>query len=67
MREVAQTVADAGLEPLLSRAIAERQDWAAVRGQAIGADLAPNLAALLDQVDGAADDAALIRPTPSTR
>ena len=29
MREVAQTVADAGLEPWMSRACAERQDWAA--------------------------------------
>ncbi|MCJ9427761.1 NAD(P)-dependent oxidoreductase [Kordiimonas marina] len=29
MREVAKTVADAGLEPLLSAATAERQDWSA--------------------------------------
>lgn len=32
MREVARTVSDAGLEPLLSSAIAQRQDWAADRG-----------------------------------
>jgi 3-hydroxyisobutyrate dehydrogenase-like beta-hydroxyacid dehydrogenase len=32
MREVASTVEDAGLEPLLSRAIVERQDWAWRRG-----------------------------------
>ncbi|MFC4347108.1 DUF1932 domain-containing protein [Kordiimonas lipolytica] len=29
MREVAKTVADAGMEPLLSDAIAKRQDWSA--------------------------------------
>ncbi len=34
MREVARTVADAGLEPLLAAAIARRQDWAA--DQALG-------------------------------
>lgn len=32
MREVAQTVADAGIEPWMSRACAERQDWAASFG-----------------------------------
>ncbi|SHI71647.1 3-hydroxyisobutyrate dehydrogenase [Roseomonas rosea] len=33
MREVSRTVDEAGVEPLLSRAIAERQDWAAARGR----------------------------------
>ncbi|MBP0495386.1 NAD(P)-dependent oxidoreductase [Roseomonas indoligenes] len=33
VREVARTVQEAGLEPMLSRAIAERQDWAAGRGR----------------------------------
>jgi 3-hydroxyisobutyrate dehydrogenase-like beta-hydroxyacid dehydrogenase len=37
MREVARTVEDAGVEPLLSRAIAERQDWAWRRGAEMGA------------------------------
>ena len=38
MREVARTVDEAGVEPLLSRAIAERQDWAWQRGRDMGAD-----------------------------
>ena len=33
VREVARTVAEAGMEPRMSRAIAEHQDWAAVQGQ----------------------------------
>ncbi len=49
MREVARTVDDAGVEPLLSRAIAERQDWAWRRGAEMGAARnAPDLEALLD-------------------
>lgn len=58
MREVARTVDEAGVEPLLSRAIAERQDWAAARGREMGgAALATtDLDALL------ADLAATIRP-----
>ena len=49
MREVARTVEDAGVEPLLSRAIAERQDWAWRRGDEMGAACnAPGLDALLD-------------------
>jgi 3-hydroxyisobutyrate dehydrogenase-like beta-hydroxyacid dehydrogenase len=36
MREVARTVEEAGIAPLASRAIAERQDWAAVQGRAMG-------------------------------
>ncbi len=42
MREVAKTVADTGCEPLMSLAIAERQDWAAGIGRAMekpGADI----------------------------
>ena len=34
---VARTVEEAGIEPLLSRSIAERQDWAWARGQEMGA------------------------------
>ena len=49
MREVARTVEDAGLEPLLSRAIAERQDWAWRQGAAMGeARNLPTLEPLLD-------------------
>ncbi|HMA49645.1 MAG TPA: DUF1932 domain-containing protein, partial [Magnetospirillaceae bacterium] len=47
MREVAQTVADAGLTPLLSSATAERQDWAASRKKALEAE---TLADLLDRL-----------------
>ena len=36
MHEVARTVEDAGIEPLLSRAIVERQDWAWRRGFEMG-------------------------------
>jgi 3-hydroxyisobutyrate dehydrogenase-like beta-hydroxyacid dehydrogenase len=43
MREVAQTVADAGLTPLLSSATAERQDWAAARKSALDAETLPDL------------------------
>ncbi len=35
MREVARTVAEAGLAPLLSAATAERQDWTAARSDAL--------------------------------
>ena len=49
MREVARTVEDAGIEPLLSRAIAERQDWAWRRGAEMGqARNLPELGKLLD-------------------
>lgn len=43
MREVAQTVSDAGLTPLLSSATAERQDWAAARKQALEAETLPDM------------------------
>jgi 3-hydroxyisobutyrate dehydrogenase len=49
MREVARTVEDAGVEPMLSRAITERQDWAWRRGAEMGAARnLPELAPLLD-------------------
>lgn len=49
MREVARTVEDAGVEPLLCRAIAERQDWAWRRGAEMGAARnAPKLDTMLD-------------------
>lgn len=51
MREAARTVHDAGVDPLLSRSIAERQDWAAAYRYASGE---PNLAAMLDALRGAA-------------
>ncbi|MDJ0391168.1 DUF1932 domain-containing protein [Roseomonas sp. E05] len=38
MREVARTVQEAGVDPLLSAPIAERQDWAAARGREMGAE-----------------------------
>jgi 3-hydroxyisobutyrate dehydrogenase-like beta-hydroxyacid dehydrogenase len=47
MREVAKTVAEAGVAPLMSRAAAERQDWAATHHSALSAD---SLAALLDSI-----------------
>jgi 3-hydroxyisobutyrate dehydrogenase-like beta-hydroxyacid dehydrogenase len=51
MREVARTVADAGVEPLMSDATVERQDWAWRRGVEIGeARDAPDLDALLEAV-----------------
>ncbi len=50
MREVARTVQEAGLEPWMSRAAAERQDWAWAQGQALGpgAAEAPDLDGMLD-------------------
>ena len=38
MREVARTVGEAGVEPMLSRAITERQDWAWRRGREMSPD-----------------------------
>lgn len=49
MREVERTVEDAGIEPLLSHAIAERQDWAWRRGAEMGA--ARNLPVLEELLD----------------
>lgn len=46
MREAALTVAEAGVEPLMCRAIVERQDWAAAHRKA----LSPELAGMLDTI-----------------
>ena len=46
MREAARTVEEAGLEPLMSRAVAERQDWAGARHAALAPDLNALLASL---------------------
>ncbi|WP_368414675.1 DUF1932 domain-containing protein [Falsiroseomonas sp.] len=52
VREVAQTVAEAGLEPMQSPATALRQDWAADRGAELPAEIleTKDLATLLDAV-----------------
>jgi 3-hydroxyisobutyrate dehydrogenase-like beta-hydroxyacid dehydrogenase len=47
MREAARTVAEAEVEPLMSRSIAARQDWAATRRSALAED---DLGALLDAI-----------------
>jgi len=52
MREVAKTVAEAGVSPLMSGAAAERQDWAAHHKSALAHE---GLAALLDHVLGQID------------
>ena len=55
MREVATTVAQAGLEPLMASAIAERQQWLADLRVAAGFEGAvpPTLQALLPAIDAA--------------
>lgn len=45
MREVAKTVADAGLAPLMSAACAERQDWLGIRARET---MSPDLRVMLD-------------------
>ncbi len=47
MREVAHTVRDAGVEPLMSSATAKRQDWAAHYKSALSE---PGLGELLDRI-----------------
>lgn len=47
MREVAATVREAGLEPLMSSATAERQDWAAAHKSALANQ---QLSAILDRI-----------------
>lgn len=47
MREVAETVRDAGLVPLMSTACAERQDWTAAHKSALAAS---DLDAMLDEI-----------------
>jgi 3-hydroxyisobutyrate dehydrogenase len=56
VREVARTVEEAGIAPLMARAIALRQDWAADQGEAIGdkAIAEDELESLLDRVLSAA-------------
>jgi hypothetical protein len=50
MREVAQTVAEAGLEPHMSAASAQRQDWAAAFREATSIEeLEPMLDAVLSR------------------
>lgn len=51
MREVARTVGEAGVEPMLSRAIAERQDWAWQHGRAMARE-ALGSTDLLEVLDG---------------
>ncbi|NNM71475.1 DUF1932 domain-containing protein [Enterovirga aerilata] len=60
MREVAMAVREAGIEPLLSSATAERQDWAAAKGRGIGREAlrTESLAALLDALLALGEDAA---------
>jgi hypothetical protein len=55
MREVATTVAQAGLEPLMASAIAERRQWLADLRVAAGFEGAvpPTLQALLPAIDAA--------------
>src|SRR4051812_1396711 len=51
MREAAVTVQDAGIEPLMSRAIAQRQDWAAAAAKSLPVGWAEeDLFSLLDDV-----------------
>lgn len=54
MAEVAKTVTDAGVEPLMSRAVVQRQDWAWRQGAAMGDGRnAPALEPLLDALTDA--------------
>ena len=55
MREVARTVSDAGVDPILSLPIAERQAWSFKRGQVIGKDaiMGDDLGQLLDAITAA--------------
>jgi 3-hydroxyisobutyrate dehydrogenase-like beta-hydroxyacid dehydrogenase len=50
MREAARTVEEAGVAGLMSRAIAERQDWAAAHRDAISPDLAAMLDAIIEDM-----------------
>jgi hypothetical protein len=66
MREVARTVEQAGVEPLLSEAIAERQDWAAAQGRRLSPEelAAPDLSSLLDALCG---PERTVRPAPQAQ
>lgn len=48
MREVAQTIAEAGIDPLMSEAAVDRQEWAAQFAAALDNDLGDMLDVLLD-------------------
>jgi hypothetical protein len=48
MREAAKTIAESGIEPLMARATAERQDWSAARREALAK--AADLGAMLDAI-----------------
>lgn len=52
MREAARTVAEAHVPPLMSHAIAERQDWAAGHRDALSDDLAAMLDAINKDISG---------------
>jgi len=53
MREVAQTVREAGLEPLMSAAAAERQDWTAAHKTALAEEqLSTMLDSILKDING---------------
>lgn len=54
MREAARTVEDAGLQPLLSSAVAARQDWSAAYIEALRHD---DLKAMLDAIGAASHEA----------
>ena len=51
MREAAQTVAEADVTPLMSLAIAERQDWASNHMAALNPDLGAMLAAIIKDME----------------
>lgn len=57
MREAARTVAEAGVEPLMSVACAGRQDWAAGHKAALSTDLAAMLDAINEQISEKDDGA----------
>jgi hypothetical protein len=52
MREVARTVREAGVAPLMSASCAERQDWAAAHKSALNDNLYLMLDALIAEIDG---------------
>lgn len=51
MREVARTVSEAGVAPVMSAACAERQDWAATHKDALSENLYTMLDALIADID----------------
>lgn len=52
MREVAATVAEAGVDPWMSRATGEREAWASTHRSSVGGDLTDVLDAFLGRHDG---------------